>query len=138
MKLKINTWSAISDVFNIHFIIIFQTLSLATLMNGDRFLKFGPQNDFLGFLSFIFNIFFLKISIVHLVSFLLILLVIGGLILNIVTLNRNLKSKISIVGPILGIIGNVDCLLGGMFFLTSSVILLIIGAIFSAIQKPVK
>jgi hypothetical protein len=83
-------------------------------------------------------IFFLKISIVHLVSFLLILLVIGGLILNIVTLNRNLKSKISIVGPILGIIGNVDYLLVGMFFLTSSVILLIIGAIFSAIQKPVK
>lgn len=109
-KLKINMWTAIDDIINI------------VLFASSWFLIFGAAfgggdsdstADFLLFMALI------------------------GLVLNIISLVRSRKVNISIVGPILGIIGN-GVYLFGAWAAFPAMVLLIIACVFSFMQKPVQ
>ena len=137
MKTKTNIWSAISDIVNIHFLFISESILINTLLTKNNILgqNHGSANDFLEFVSFIFNI--PSISVTKIISFCIFLLVIIGLLLNTKAMFENKESGISIVGPILGIIGNIDCFLGGTLRATS-IVTFIVAAVFSSLQRPIR
>lgn len=60
-----------------------------------------------------------------------------GLVLSIVALIQSKKANISIVGPLLCLIGNA-CFTITALLAFPAIVLLIIGCVFSFIQKPVK
>lgn len=113
MKLKLNTWTAIDDIINI--ILFFFSWFLIL---GAAFSDGGSSNAD------------------GMASFLLIMALIG-LALNIISLIRSRKANISIVGPILGIIGNGVYLLGA-WAAFPAIVLLIIACVFSFMQRPAK
>lgn len=60
-----------------------------------------------------------------------------GLVLSIVALVKSKKANISIVGPLLCLIGNA-CFTITALLAFPAIVLLIIGCVFSFMQKPVK
>lgn len=111
MKLKINMWTAIEDIINT-ILFFFSWFLIAGAAFGGKSGDADSVADFLLVMALV------------------------GLVLNIISLVRSRKAKISIVGPILGIIGNgVYCF--GAWAAFPAIVLLIIACIFSFMQKPV-
>ncbi|WP_429970826.1 transporter [Fructilactobacillus sp. Tb1] len=113
MKLKLNMWTAIYDIFEI----IFAFFSWFLIM-GAAFSDAGKDNAS------------------SMATFLAVVALIG-LVLNVWSLVQSKKHQISIVGPILGIIGSGIFALGSIMAFPAMV-LLIIACVFSFMQKPVK
>ena len=72
----------------------------------------------------------------NMANFLFVMAIIG-LALNIISLIRSRKVNISVVGPILGIIGNIVYLFGA-WAAFPAIVLLIIACVFSFMQRPTK
>ncbi|WP_268914171.1 transporter [Lentilactobacillus sp. SPB1-3] len=113
MKLKLNMWTAIDDIINVILFFFSWFLIIGAAFSDGG----GNQAD-------------------NMANFLLIMALIG-LALNIISLIRSHKVNISIVGPILGIIGNVVYLFGA-WAAFPAIVLLIIASVFSFMQHPVK
>lgn len=114
MKLKINIWTGIMDIINC-ILFAFSWIAIFASAIGDAFSK---SNTAGGTASFFY--FFAAV----------------GLILNIISLVRSRKNHISIVGPVLGIIGNGLFVLGAIMAFPA-IVLLIIASVFSFMQKSV-
>ncbi|GKQ42956.1 hypothetical protein RD055328_08790 [Companilactobacillus sp. RD055328] len=112
MKLKINMWTAIDDIVNTILFFFSWFLIMGAAFSGD-----SSNAD-------------------SMATFLLFMAIIG-LVLNIISLVRSKKVNISIVGPILGIIGNGIYLLGA-WAAFPAIVLLIIACVFSFRQKSVE
>ncbi|RWY85761.1 transporter [Pediococcus acidilactici] len=115
MKLKINIWTGILDiinavVFSASWFVIFST-AFSDAANG--------SNSTDGASTF----FYVMAGI--------------GLVLNIIALIQSKKHGISIVGSVLGLIGNALFLVSGALAFPA-IVLLIIGTVFIFLQHPAK
>lgn len=113
MKLKINIWTGILDIFNC-IVFAFSWFAIFASAVGDAF---SNTHTLGGTATFFY--FFAAL----------------GLILNIISLVKNKKYSISLVGPILGLIGNVLFLLGAIMAFPA-IVLLIIATVFTFLQRP--
>lgn len=114
MKLKINIWTGIMDIINC-ILFVFSWFAIAASAIGDAFSKSNTTGGTAAFFYFFAAV---------------------GLILNIISLVRSRKNHISIVGPVLGIIGNGLFVLGAIMAFPA-IVLLIIASVFSFMQKSV-
>lgn len=112
MKLKLNIWTGIMDIVN-SILFVFSWFAIAASAIGDAFNKTntigGTANFFVAFAAI-------------------------GLIMNITSLVRNKKYGISLVGPILGVIGN------GLYLIMPAlafpaIVVLIVATVFTFLQK---
>jgi uncharacterized membrane protein len=115
MKLKINIWTGILDIVNAvvfasSWFVIFST-AFSDAANG------GNATDGVG------TFFYVMAGI--------------GVVLNIIALIQSKKHGISIVGSVLGLIGNALFLFSGALAFPA-IVLLIIGTVFIFLQHPAK
>lgn len=115
MKLKINMWTGILDIINCVLFAVSWPVIFGTAFS-DAFSGSNLTNDT--------GTFFYVMAW-------------AGVILNIIALVQSKKSNISIVGPILGIIGS------ALFGLTAALafpalVVLIIATVFTMLQHPAK
>lgn len=115
MKLKINIWTGILDIVNAvvfasSWFVIFST-AFSDAANG------GNATDGVG------TFFYVMAGI--------------GLVLNIIALIQSKRHGISIVGSVLGLIGNALFLFSGALAFPA-IVLLIIGTVFIFLQHPAK
>ncbi|APU72351.1 MerC domain-containing protein [Companilactobacillus crustorum] len=114
MKLKINIWTGIMDIINC-ILFAFSWFAIFASAIGDAFSKSHTTSGTASFFYFFAAV---------------------GLILNIISLVKNRKYHISMVGPILGIIGNGLFVLGAIMAFPA-IVLLIIASVFTFMQKSV-
>ncbi|EOA09503.1 hypothetical protein [Pediococcus acidilactici] len=115
MKLKINVWTGILDIINAvvfasSWFVIFST-AFSDAANG------GNATDGVG------TFFYVMAGI--------------GVVLNIIALIQSKRHGISIVGSVLGLIGNALFLFSGALAFPA-IVLLIIGTVFIFLQHPAK
>ncbi|MDD9324504.1 transporter [Pediococcus acidilactici] len=115
MKLKINIWTGILDIVNAvvfasSWFVIFST-AFSDAANG------GNATDGVG------TFFYVMAGI--------------GVVLNIIALIQSKRHGISIVGAVLGLIGNALFLVSGALAFPA-IVLLIIGTVFIFLQHPTK
>ena len=115
MKLKINMWTGILDIINCVLFAVSWPVIFGTAFS-DAFSGSSLTN---GTGTFFY------------------VMAWAGVVLNIIALVQSKKANISIVGPILGIIGS--ALFGLTAFLAfPALIVLIIGTVFTMLQHPAK
>ena len=115
MKLKINMWTGILDIINCVLFAVSWPVIFGTAFSD----AFSGSNLTNGTGTFFY------------------VMAWAGVILNIIALVKSKKSNISIVGPILGIIGS------ALFGLTAALafpalVVLIIATVFTMLQHPAK
>lgn len=114
-NLKINIWTGILDIINCILFVISWPVIFSTAASD----AFGGTNLTSGT-----GVFFYVMAAL-------------GVILNIVALVQSRKNNISIVGPVLGIIGN------ALFLITAAmafpaIVVIIIGTVFIFLHQPAK
>lgn len=110
MKSKMNTWTAIFNIFNCVMLFISWFVVIAQAINENGNASSGN--------------FFYAVTWI-------------GVVLNVIAFYYAKKLSISVVGPVLGIIGSVLSGLS-MIFAFPSIVLLIIAVVFEFLQKPAK
>lgn len=113
MKLKINIWTGIIDIANC-ILFAFSWIAIFASAFGDAFNKTNNTGSTAAFFYFFAAV---------------------GMILNIISLIQNRRYSISLVGPILGLVGNILFLLGAIMAFPS-IVLLIVATVFTFLQKP--
>lgn len=115
MKLKINFWNAILAIFNCFLFSASWFVIFATSFDD----AFNDNNNTGSVATFFYAMAWI------------------GVVLSIVAIWKSKKAKISIVGPVLCLVGNFAFGLSAVFALPS-IVVLVIGAVFSFKQKPVQ